>query len=208
MSGAVKKGLGIAVLAGAALLFGCQEQPLDRPLANIVAIPTQGTVPLIVHFDGSGSTDPAGPVTDWLWDFGDGSGVVSGREVDHTYEKSGEHIVTLVVVGPSGTGRATTVIRALNNPPVAAFTYYPNDPFEGEVVTFESLSLDPDGRIVDWHWDFGDGATGRGEYVDHAFSTPGSYVVTLTVVDNANAIARTSQTVRVEECSGGYCGRR
>ncbi len=209
MQATMKKALIGAVLVATCLLYGCTSPDgVTGPVAAIIATPTQGNVPLAVHFDGSGSTDPAGQITDWLWDFGDGSGVASGKEVDHTYNRAGEHIITLVVVGPSGTGRATTIVRALNNPPLAAFTFYPRDPFQNESVAFDGASsFDPDGKIVEWRWDFGDGTTGEGEYVSHAFSTPGDYVVTLTVVDDSGAEARQSQTVKVEECEGGHCGR-
>jgi len=206
-----KLALGVAFGLGLLALWGCTPDvgPSGGPIAVISAQPTQGQVPLTVRFDGGASHDPQGPITDWLWDFGDGTGVISGEEVEHTFERSGEFIVTLVVVGPSGTGRATTTIHALNNPPVASFSFYPQDPFQEEQVTFDgSSSYDPDGEIVKWEWDFGDGATGEGEVVDHAFSTPGDYLVILTVTDNSGAQAQMSQTVTVDECSSGHCGRR
>jgi len=115
----------------------------------------------------------------------------------------------LVVVGPSGTGRGTAMIRALNNPPTADFSFWPQDPFQDEQVTFDaSSSFDPDGEIVSWEWDFGDGSVGEGEVVDHSFSTPGDFTVVLTVTDNSGAQAVASQTVTVDECSSGHCGRR
>ncbi|MBC7093918.1 PKD domain-containing protein [Candidatus Bipolaricaulota bacterium] len=207
----MKKLLAAAMLGALAALVGCTPQvgPATKILAVITAAPTQGQAPLQVHFDATRSTDPEGALTDFLWDFGDGSPVASGREVDHTFDRAGEYMVTLVVVGPSGTGRATTVVRALNNPPTAAFTFYPQDPFEDEEVTFDgSGSSDPDGDIVRWTWDFGDGATGDGEIVRHTFANPGQYLVVLTVTDSAGAEGRTSKLVTVDDCSSGHCGRR
>ena len=86
----------------------------------ILAEPKEGKASLTVQFDATRSTDPAGPITDCLWDFGDGSSVASGAQVFHTFRRAGEYLVTLVVVGPSGTGRDTVLIRVLNNPPVAS----------------------------------------------------------------------------------------
>lgn len=207
-----KLAIGLVLGLGLFALWGCTPGGLDPasgPVAKISAQPTQGEVPLTVEFDGSASYDPQGDTTDWLWDFGDGSPVISGRKVTHVYERSGEFIVTLVVVGPSGTGRATAMIHALNNPPVASFSFWPQDPFQEELVTFDaSSSYDPDGDIVSWEWDFGDGAIGEGEVVDHSFDLPGEYTVVLTVTDNSGAQAVVSQTVAVEECIGGGCGRR
>ncbi len=182
---------------------------MQRVTATIVASPTEGKAPLSVHLDASRSTDPQGPISDYLWDLGDGSPVVSGPEIEHTFQRAGEYLVTLVVVGTSGTGRATAFVRAHNNPPAASFTFLPSDPFEGESVTFDaSGSSDPDGDIARYTWDFGDGATGEGMIATHTFDHPGEFVVLLTVTDSAGAEARATRLVQVEDCSSGSCGRR
>ena len=46
--------------------------PNQPPTAVMSANPSSGTAPLTVTFNGSGSTDPDGSVTSWLWSFGDG----------------------------------------------------------------------------------------------------------------------------------------
>ena len=45
-------------------------------------------------------------------------------------------------------------------------------------------SHDPDGTIVEYAWDFGDGASGGGPVVSHAYAATGDFVVTLAVTDN------------------------
>ncbi len=58
----------------------------------------------------------------------------------------------------------------------------------GEDVTFDgSASTDLDGTIVDYLWDFGDGATGTTITETHVYVAAGSYIVTLTVTDNLGA---------------------
>lgn len=200
-------------LVGLLMLVGCTPDegpiPQHRITATIVASPSEGRAPLAVLFDASRSTDPQGALTDYLWDFGDGSPVGAGREIEHTYRRSGEYLVTLVVVGPSGTGRATTFVRALNNPPTASFTVLPADPFQEESVTFDaSGSSDPDADIARYAWEFGDGRTSEGKIVNHAFAHPGEYLVVLTVTDAAGAAAKATRLVKVEECGAGGCGRR
>ena len=55
----------------------------------------------------------------------------------------------------------------------------------GDVVTFDgSGSYDPDGEIVSWAWDFGDGNVGEEKITTHTYDTVGEYIVTLTVMDN------------------------
>ena len=69
------------------------------------------------------------------------------------------------------------------NLPVASFTYSADN----LSVTFDaSSSYDRDGEIVEYAWDFGDGASMGGDnpIVGHTYSEPGTYVVTLTVFDD------------------------
>lgn len=65
----------------------------------------------------------------------------------------------------------------------------PGGPYTGNVnvpVTFDgSDSYDSDGGpIASYAWDFGDGSTGSGAVVQHAYAAAGTYIVSLTVVDN------------------------
>ncbi len=69
--------------------------------------------------------------------------------------------------------------------PTASFTYTPQNPYAGETVAFDaSASYDPDGTIVSYLWDFGDGINGTGMLVTHAYAMAGTYPVALTVADN------------------------
>ena len=89
-----------------------------------------------------------------------------------------------------------------NQSPRAAFTFRPERPQPGEAVQFDaSGSTDPDGRIVQYSWDFGDGtATQISEpTVTHAYTQEGVYTVTLTISDDQGAVGRTSAFVTVGE---------
>jgi PKD repeat protein len=69
--------------------------------------------------------------------------------------------------------------------PIASFTFSPERPRVGEEMTFHaSSSSDPDGEIVSYQWDFGDGNSASGQLVTHTYSEPGLYTVTLNVTDN------------------------
>jgi hypothetical protein len=56
---------------------------------------------------------------------------------------------------------------------------------EGDVVQFNgSSSYDPDGSIVNYTWELGDGTLEYGVIVSHMSYLPGNYIINLTVTDN------------------------
>lgn len=61
-----------------------------------------------------------------------------------------------------------------------------------------SASNDPDGSVVAYAWDFGDGATAAGKTTSHVFSEPADYDVTLTVTDTTGWAGSTTKTVTVK----------
>ena len=74
-----------------------------------------------------------------------------------------------------------------NQPPVASFSYSPQNPVVNETITFDaSASTDPDGNITSYEWNFGDGnvTSTTHEILNHSYSEAGSYEVTLTVTDD------------------------
>jgi len=68
--------------------------------------------------------------------------------------------------------------------PVANFSFTPESPKIMEIINFSQNSFDPDGIIVGWEWDFGDGNVSDVENPSHQYEEPGNYFVNLTVVDN------------------------
>lgn len=92
----------------------------------------------------------------------------------------------------------TVTQPAPNQPPVAAFTYSPTSPNVGQTVHFNgSGSHDPDGSIVSYSWNFGDGHTASGVAVSHSYSHAGTYTVRLTVTDNNGASRAATRSISV-----------
>jgi parallel beta-helix repeat protein len=83
----------------------------------------------------------------------------------------------------------------LNQPPMAYFTVTK----DGLSALFNGASsYDPDGTIISWLWDFGDGVEGAGEVVAHAYLTSGTYNVTLTVIDDEGYENSITKDITVE----------
>ncbi len=85
-------------------------------------------------------------------------------------------------------------------PPTAAFTFSPVSPFFIETpIRFDAGgSADPDGDIIRYEWDFGDGHTAEGPTPEHIYIAPGEYTVTLYVTDDDGVRREARRTVVAE----------
>jgi len=90
--------------------------------------------------------------------------------------------------GNGGSGNGGNGGPGPNLPPSANFTAIPNTgPWPLSVTFNSSGSFDPDGTIVSYDWEFGDGENGTGEVIDHTYITVGNYTPFLTVTDDDGA---------------------
>ena len=142
----------------------------------------------------------------FLWDFGDSVGS-SGKSVKHTYADEGTYTVTLTVVDDEnriGVVKEDVEILYRNQPPIASLdaTYGGL----GQQVKVNSIaffdggaSSDPDGDVLEFEWDFGDGGTSSLLRPNHEYASIGNYTVTLTVKDGGNesSIAQTWVLVNI-----------
>ncbi len=123
------------------------NQPPD---AVIDATPTQGTVPLTVSFNASGSVDPdpadAGRLT-YAWDFtNDGTTDSTAATASFTYTSAGTYTARLTATDTLGaTGTATVTITPGNQAPTAVMT----SPTAGttwkvgDTIAFSGTATDP-----------------------------------------------------------------
>ena len=86
-----------------------------------------------------------------------------------------------------------------NKNPIADFTFSPANPTNMELVRFSDASSDPDGQVVGWSWDFGDGGTSTERNPFHRYRTPGTYTVTLTVTDDKGSQGAKSAQITIAE---------
>jgi PKD repeat protein len=158
------------------------------PVAVASASPESGTAPLTVSFTGDSSYDPDGTVVGYEWDFGDGTGSSEANPA-HTYSQAGAYTATLTVTDNDGLTDGDTVTVTAdpppNVPPVALASANPTTGNAPLLVQFSGDgSYDPDGTVVGYSWDFGDGDGSSAANPDHTYEWPGSYTASLTVTDD------------------------
>jgi len=123
--------------------------------------------------------------TTWTW---------KGQVEDQSRTKYQPTTTITVTSGGGGGGNQSPTANA--NGPYSGTT--------GNPVSFSSAgSNDPDGTIVGYSWDFGDGATSTQANPSHTYSAAGTYTVTLTVTDDQGATGSNSTTATITTGGGG-----
>lgn len=153
--------------------------------------------PGTITFTGSVSGNE-GEATYWSWQFqrvGDPSGTVpliaSGQTVRITFDRHGTWLGTLytMVDGQNFQSNPFNVMvydrEAVPDP---SFVAAPMNGTAPLTVTFTDTSSN---MPTNWHWSFGDGATGTGPKVSHTYTEPGTYSITLRVSNPAGSYMKT-----------------
>ena len=86
-----------------------------------------------------------------------------------------------------------------NQPPQVSVTASPASGMAPLAVSFTSSATDPDGQIVAYNWDFGDGQTSNQPAASHTYQSAGFYMARLTVTDNSGASSSASVNISVAE---------
>jgi len=109
--------------------------------------------------------------------------------------------IVRIISGPIVIGAALMFLTGcwpFNTAPVASFTVSALTGSAPLTVTFSALSSsDSDGIISTYEWDYGDGASDRGDEVSHTYAAEGTYTATLQVTDDGGKIASAQKTITV-----------
>jgi PKD repeat protein len=142
-------------------------------------------------------------LTGFSWSFGDGQSG-SGATTSHVFTSAGTYNVTLTVTNDRGLTASTTrvVTVGAGSGPTAVFVFSPT-PVVANVETFFDASASrpaPGHTIVSYSWNWGDGdpiSTRSTPLEAHDFGAAGTYIVVLTVTDEAGQQGTTTQSVSV-----------
>jgi PKD repeat protein len=167
------------------------------PTASFNVSPSPAVTGQNVIFNGSGSIDLDGTITNYKWDL-DGNGSFEAdtgttSTASHSYDVPGTVTVKLRVTDSSGatndTSRVLTV-NASNGGPVASLSIAPNPAQAGETVRLDgSSSSAVGGTITKYEWDLnGDASfetdTGSTTTASYSYATAGTLTLQLRVTDN------------------------
>jgi len=163
---------------------------VDEPAVSalIKATPVEGTAPLVVQFDGSGSATFNGNIVQYEWDFGDNTPkTITSANVSHRYEEVGTYEVQLRVQTSEGESAATTTQVFVREIPLeACFQSSRQTGLAPLTVSFNSkCSL---GKLKSFSWNYGDGDISSSASPTHTFESKGTFTVTLEVTDDKNNI--------------------
>ena len=96
----------------------------------------------------------------------------------------------------------TSLTVIVNDPPVPEAGPDRNVAIDEPIQFDAGRSVDRDGAIVAYNWDFGDGTHASGQAVTHQYAKSGTYTVTLMVMDDSTTNTDTQSdtlSVRVNE---------
>ena len=157
---------------------------------DFVGSSLSGCSPLVVSFTdlstGSGACD--GTTTTGLcyrWSFGNGN-TSTLQNPSTTYFTPGDYTVTLSIYNTTDTITETKLmyITVFNGPTAGIGATGATDGCTPITVDFNDLSVpSPDTTIATWLWDFGDGVTSTLQNPTHTYTVPGSYNVSLQIID-------------------------
>ena len=176
----------------------------QKPVASISTDKTNINQGDTINFDSRDSDDPDGKIVKYSWNFDDGT-TTTEKNPSYEFQNSGSYTIELTVTdndGAKDVDRITISVNEFipNKPPVASIYADKTRINEGETIKFESGgSDDPDGRIINYEWDFDDGSTSINANPSHEFQNSGSYTVKLTVFDDDEAKGTNIITISVIE---------
>jgi len=169
---------------------------VDGPTADF-SIPGGGNCQnSMVIFADNSLSDGIHPIVSWMWDFGDGvKDTLTAPPFTHMYNTPGSYNVTLKTMDAVGCTDSTSSNHTIIiSDPVAGFTSSDTLACPFKNITFTNASTGP--NLV-YSWNFGDGNTSNAASPVHAYTTEGTFVVSLLITDQYGCVDTVSSSVQI-----------
>ena len=176
-----------------------------NPIARITYTTLTVKAPESLTFNGDTSTDDDGIIVSYSWSVS-GSVVATTPNATIKFTTEGTYIVYLTVTddfGGTNTANVTVVVTPPDNIlPIAILKVDKNSGVINDTFIFNvSGSYDPDGSIILYQLDFGDGTSTQfvnPASVSHVYTAVGIYNAKLSITDNRNGVSlETANSVQV-----------
>jgi len=180
---------------------------LSHLVISLSVSETSGYAPHIATL--SCTVEQGNPPYTFLYDFGDGTPTSNLQNEYHTYTNPGTYTATITVTDSEGQEKTESQIVTVskpahvNQPPTASIDVTGNITQGSAPLTLEFIGRgsDPEGQILNYVWDFGDGNTGNSTIASHTFNNSGDYIVRLTVTDPEELAGTSQVTITATESS-------
>lgn len=139
----------------------------------------------------------------YVWTFNNTLTTAVGQSVKHTFVRAGPYNVSLSVTDAVNKVAKTFKIVTVTDLPLSLrplFTYSPLGPVTEQNITFTGQARGGAFPYA-YNWIFGDSKTDSGEIVYHAYNSPGTFNVSLTIVDSRLKTNSTSMLVNITDVS-------
>jgi gliding motility-associated-like protein len=134
-------------------------------------------IPSLVTFNDTSYSDTT--ITNWQWNFGDGSSGYTGIDTSYTYTASQDTFkVELIVTNAIGCVDAL-ITPIITYSPTSSISISDNTVCSGDSVYFSATDYTAQGSNLTFNWDFSDGNTSNSQTPSNAFNSGGSYTVNL-----------------------------
>ncbi|MFW6176443.1 MAG: PKD domain-containing protein [Thermoplasmatota archaeon] len=161
-----------------------------------VSVPEKVNIHENITFDASKCSDNH-QIRDFLWKINGEE--LSGKSVNHSFSKIGEHTVELIIRDESGNDNSTIkTIEVIDEEAPKIRLDYPDMITLDESVTFDGSNCSDNVEIDLVKWDM-KGEEKIGKVINHSFSEIGYFEIILTVSDTSNNTAQKMVNVTVED---------
>jgi gliding motility-associated-like protein len=138
----------------------------------------------------------ASTITNYVWNYGDGTFTSSATPPPHNYGANGTYTLTFSGTSDMGCSASISKTVAIHPVPILSFTTTGNMCL-GNTTQFTSTSSISSGTIFSLNWNFGDGGIGSNQSTTHTYSNSGSFPVTFSATTNYECTSILIQTVTV-----------
>lgn len=189
-------GLAVLFLGGNACDF-TRIPALTLPVATFSVDKTTCEAPCTITI-----TNTSSNALSYHWDFGNGQSAEVQNPDKIIYTVPGAYSIQLIALGEEGTRDTMVISVNITSEPVSADFSYTSDPndFIPTTISFTNKSSS---NAVEYLWNFGDPASSNNntsalKNPSHLFSTPGTYIVSLTATTARKTVAIKKDTLTLK----------